>query len=287
MLLLAVLCVSARTADQALEAAEDEAMAQQPRGLGSRMVDRFAAVNVDGGMLDVSSAVDWAVELRELRLGDDAYEDDMLPYIAVGDDAATLMEAPSENGLAVLRRKQQYSGLEVEVLESQLVVLHGTEKPEERRRREAAGLGPENRLASQLACRPINGSAMFMRARRVQLARSFLWQRLRSPPTLGCWCWPAGLLACWRERAWLRAALRIREERLVRPASPLRPCATVSTVAAELPIPRRLTARLVHRWADRVDGASQGFNPSPGPSLNTHPIPSPAPPHPSPKPKLG
>ena len=162
MLLLAVLCVSARTADQALEAAEDEAMAQQPRGLGSRMVDRFAAVNVDGGMLDVSSAVDWAVELRELRLGDDAYEDDMLPYIAVGDDAATLMEAPSENGLAVLRRKQQYSRLEVEVLESQLVVFHGTEKPEERRRREAAGLGPENRLASQLACRPINGSAMFM-----------------------------------------------------------------------------------------------------------------------------
>ena len=52
------------------------------------------------------------------------------------------------------------------MLESQLVVLHGTEKPEERRRREAAGVGPENLLASQLACRPINGSAMFMLAHR-------------------------------------------------------------------------------------------------------------------------
>lgn len=130
------------------------------------MVDRLAAVNVDGGMLDLSAAVDWASELRQLRLGDDAYTDDVLPYIAVGDDAATLMEAPGENGLAVLRRKQLYSGLEVEVLESQLVVLHGTEKPEERRRREAAGIGPENLLASQLACRPINGSAMFMLAHR-------------------------------------------------------------------------------------------------------------------------
>ena len=81
------------------------------------------------------------------------YTDDVLPYIAVGDAAATLLEAPGENGLAVLRRKQLYSGLEVDVLESQLVVLHGTEKPEERRRREAAGIGPENLLASQLACR--------------------------------------------------------------------------------------------------------------------------------------
>ena len=130
------------------------------------MVDRLAAVNVDGGTLDVSAAVDWASELRQLRLGDDAYTDDVLPYIAVGDAAATLLEAPGENGLAVLRRKQLYSGLEVDVLESQLVVLHGTEKPEERRRREAAGIGPENLLASQLACRPINGSAMFMLAHR-------------------------------------------------------------------------------------------------------------------------
>ena len=166
LVLIAVLGANARTAEQALEAAEDEAMAQQPRGVGGRMVDRLAAVNVDGGMLDLSAAVDWASELRQLRLGDDAYTDDVLPYIAVGDDAATLMEAPGENGLAVLRRKQLYSGLEVEVLESQLVVLHGTEKPEERRRREAAGIGPENLLASQLACRPINGSAMFMLAHR-------------------------------------------------------------------------------------------------------------------------
>ena len=166
LVLAAVLGVSAGTTDQMLEAAEDEAMAQQPRGLGARMVDRLAAVNVDGGVLDMVSAVDWASELRGLRLGDDAYTDDVLPYIAVGDDAATLMEAPGENGLAVLRRKQQYAGLEVEVLESQLVVLHGMEKPEERRRREAAGLSQENRLASQLACRPINGSAMFMLAHR-------------------------------------------------------------------------------------------------------------------------
>ena len=167
LVLLALLGARARrTADQALEAAEDEAMAQQPRGLGERMVDRLAAVNVDGGTLDVSAAVDWASELRQLRLGDDAYTDDVLPYIAVGDAAATLLEAPGENGLAVLRRKQLYSGLEVDVLESQLVVLHGTEKPEERRRREAAGIGPENLLASQLACRPINGSAMFMLAHR-------------------------------------------------------------------------------------------------------------------------
>ena len=167
LVLLALLGARARrTADQALEAAEDEAMAQQPRGLGERMVDRLAAVNVDGGTLDVSAAVDWASELRQLRLGDDAYTDDVLPYIAVGDAAATLLEAPGENGLAVLRRKQLYSGLEVDVLESQLVVLHGTEKPEERRHREAAGIGPENLLASQLACRPINGSAMFMLAHR-------------------------------------------------------------------------------------------------------------------------
>ena len=95
LVLLALLGARARrTADQALEAAEDEAMAQQPRGLGERMVDRLAAVNVDGGTLDVSAAVDWASELRQLRLGDDAYTDDVLPYIAVGDAAATLLEAP-------------------------------------------------------------------------------------------------------------------------------------------------------------------------------------------------
>ena len=102
---LVLIAVLGAHAEQALEAAEDEAMAQQPRGVGGRMVDRLAAVNVDGGMLDLSAAVDWASELRQLRLGDDAYTDDVLPYIAVGDDAATLMEAPGENGLAVLRRK--------------------------------------------------------------------------------------------------------------------------------------------------------------------------------------
>ena len=111
----------------------------------------------------------WAANMDELVLGEDEVEDERLPTIDVGDDQATLPDA-SPKALAVLRRKQLANmGLVVEVLESQLVVVSGVESKAQSAKRRAAGLGPENALASALACRPINGTALFLLAHRLPL----------------------------------------------------------------------------------------------------------------------
>ena len=55
--------------------------------------------------------------------------------------------------------------MRLDVLESQMVVISGLESKEEARQRRAAGLSAENVLASQLACTPINGTALFFLVR--------------------------------------------------------------------------------------------------------------------------
>jgi len=132
-------------------------------------------LDASGGfeLSDDDGAMAWAQALRELRLGEDGVEDEILPSIAVGAAEATLMDAPDARAIAKLGRKQLAGHLKVEVLESQLVVIHGMESKEERLERERAGIeSAENVLASQLACRPIYGTAFFLLAHRHPIAGS-------------------------------------------------------------------------------------------------------------------
>ena len=103
----------------------------------------------------------WAAEMSEVRLGENGVEDEILPTIPVGAEEATLMDAPDAKGMGLLRR-QQVAGARVDVLENQLVIISGLESKADRKRRVAMGLGEENVLASQLACRSVNGTALFM-----------------------------------------------------------------------------------------------------------------------------
>ena len=147
------------SADAALEAAEDEELAS--------MGATRAAINAEGSVID-DADVTWAGAMTELTLGADGVDDERLPTIAVGATEAELPEA-SNNALAVLSRKQKMagSGLRVDVLESQLVVISGMESKADRAARAARGIeGVENVRASELACRSINGTALFLLAHR-------------------------------------------------------------------------------------------------------------------------
>ena len=154
--LLLLQCVAVRqqasqqqvAANAALEAAEDEATNELQK----------VEVQPDGALAELEHG--WAASLQELTLGEDGVDDERLPTISVGGDAAELPEA-SANAVAILRRKQLTGGLRVEVLENQVVVVSGMETKGQRQRREAAGLGPQNQMASDLACHPINGTAIF------------------------------------------------------------------------------------------------------------------------------
>ena len=103
----------------------------------------------------------WASDMLAVRLGEDGVEDEILPTIHVGSTEAELLDAPDPNGIAQLRRKQ-LGGARVDVLENQLLIVSGLESKEQRKSRMALGLGVENVLASELACRNINGTALFM-----------------------------------------------------------------------------------------------------------------------------
>lgn len=163
LFLLALAACSQLSIDEQLRTAEDEAeredlmrQAVGADGTSDELVDR---------LYDDYKAGEWAAGLREIVLSNEGVDDEVIPSIAVGDTEAELMEA-TVNAFAVLKRKQQASGLIVEVLESQLVVAYGVETKAQRRNREAAGLGVENKLASELACRDINGTALFLLVRR-------------------------------------------------------------------------------------------------------------------------
>ena len=93
-----------------LETAEDEAALFEQ-----------AVIGADGSPLP-SNDLAWADGMRELVLGDDGVDDEVLPTVPVGATQAELLEA-TPNAFAALRRKQLSGGLTVEVLESQLVVV--------------------------------------------------------------------------------------------------------------------------------------------------------------------
>ena len=150
LLLVLSVCASARDLLEEAEAEERGVMSTTAFALGGE------------SMLDGL----WAAAMAEVRLGEDGVEDEVLPVITVRATEAELQEAPGAQGMEVLRRKQ-FAGLRIDVLESQLVVAYGMESPADRRRRESEGImSAENKLASELACRPINGTAMFMLVRR-------------------------------------------------------------------------------------------------------------------------
>ena len=159
--LLPLACLHAQSANAALEAAEDEMQRLEVSPLGA-WGEEWGA---DGGSDD--SPIGWGEELRQLVLGEDGVDEEVLPTIVVGASEAELPEA-SVNAVSALRRKQlgKRSGLRVSVLESQIVIVSGMESKEQRLQREAAGLGVENVLASALACTPVNGTAYFMLAHR-------------------------------------------------------------------------------------------------------------------------
>ena len=166
--LVAMLVASASCGhDELLERAEDEAAGRGPLTAAERAViaDRVQSViEADGGLMRADAS--WAAGLTEVRFSDGGVDDEVLPYVPVGADEAELKVAPAAKGMAVLHRKHKFSGLQVDVLENQLVVLSGMETAAERKSREANGLDFENRLASELACTSINGTAMFMIAYR-------------------------------------------------------------------------------------------------------------------------
>ena len=144
-------------------------------GTASRMVDRMADADQLRALDRMARGDDeeeeeywasrWASNMREIRLGANEVEDEVLPEIKVAADEATLMKAPGQKGLAVFMRKQLAGMLQVDVLENQLVVVSGMESKEDKKRRASMGLDlddVENVFASELACRSINGTAFFM-----------------------------------------------------------------------------------------------------------------------------
>ena len=169
MRLALVLCAllalvgAGRSADDLLAAAEDEAEKEELTDeMRAQITARVAAAFGD----DDADGTEWASRLTELRFSEGGVDDEVLPYIPVGASEAELKEAPAAKGMAVLSRKQRFAGLKVEVLENQVVLLSGMENAAERKARLAAGLGIENAYASALACRPVNGTAMFLLAYR-------------------------------------------------------------------------------------------------------------------------
>ena len=163
--------VAAQSHDRLLQEAEDEAE-EKVRAFQDEFGGTTFTMSSDGNILGSDDADDedplaWAAGMTELRLGEDGVEDEILPTIAWGADAATLMDAPSAKAIAVMGRKQIAGHLQVEVLENQLVIIHGMENKEDRANREKAGVeSSENALATELACRPIHGRAMFLLAHR-------------------------------------------------------------------------------------------------------------------------
>lgn len=162
MLMAMVAAVAAgRSADEMLAQAEDEEL---------NRVQLSSAFRVSTSDED---AIAWAAGMLEIRLGEDGVEDEILPTIPVGATQATMMDAPDAKGVSVLGRKQLGQGLKVDVLESQLVIISNMESKDDRARREAAGItSTENVFASELACRPINGTALFMLVHRNPVAGS-------------------------------------------------------------------------------------------------------------------
>ena len=167
---LATLTTASRSADELLEEAEemqDETLSPAEKARIAEQVDSVLqrAVGADGE-ISSSDYDGWADGITRLRFSDGGVDDEVLPYIRVGAMEAELKEAPAAKGMAVLSRKQRFAGLQIDVLENQLVVLSGTESAAEKKQRAAAGLGIENPFASGLAGRSINGTAMFMIAYR-------------------------------------------------------------------------------------------------------------------------
>ena len=170
LLLVALVSGQERTANELLEAAEDEAATADERlrprrdHIAARVAAAFSVAH-DGRIDDLVSS--WADQMSEVRFSEGGVDDEVLPYIPVGATEAELKPAPAAKGMAVLHRKQRFADLQVDVLENQLVVLSGTESADERKARLRAGLGFENEYASELACRPVNGTALFMLAHRM------------------------------------------------------------------------------------------------------------------------
>ena len=168
-----VALASSREANELLEAAEDEAAALgetlRREDIAARVASAFSVAH-DGRSDYLMGS--WAERLTEVRFSEGGVDDEVLPYIPVGATEAELKDAPAAKGMAVLHRKQRFAALQVDVLENQLVVLSGMESVEERKARLRAGLGIENEYASALACRPVNGTALFMLAYRRPVADS-------------------------------------------------------------------------------------------------------------------
>ena len=173
---LSLLAMAFGSLNDDLEAAEDASyMEVHSDGTVSRMVDRMADADQLRALDRMARGDDeeeeeywasrWASNMREIRLGANEVEDEVLPEIKVAADEATLMKAPGQKGLAVFMRKQLAGMLQVDVLENQLVVVSGMESKEDKKRRASMGLDlddVENVFASELACRSINGTAFFM-----------------------------------------------------------------------------------------------------------------------------
>lgn len=166
-----------RSADAMLEEAEEAAD-------GGRLLDDAARENIAQSVSAAFSVAhnaavqeddfgsSWGLDMSQVRFSDAGVDDEVLPYIRVGATEAELKDAPASAGMAVLHRKHRFARLQVDVLENQLVILSGTESADERKSRLGAGLSVENVYASELACRPINGTAMFMLAHRQPVAGS-------------------------------------------------------------------------------------------------------------------
>lgn len=146
-----------------LETAEEEAELEQARA--RIFIGADGATRSGSDEEEEYQATAWAANMHKLVMGDEGVDDEVLPTIPVGAMEAELLDATT-NAFAALKRKQLAGGLIVEVLESQIVVAFGMESREQRKRRVALGLGIENKYASDLACRPINGTAMFFLVRR-------------------------------------------------------------------------------------------------------------------------
>jgi hypothetical protein len=144
------LCLSvwARSMDSMLEEAEDAAAVS---------LQQFTLPS--GEVLDLATdKMSWAMAMQEVRFSEYGVDDEVLPSIAVGATEAVMMEVPSPQGMEVLRRKLLGGFLQLDVLQNQLAVISGGESREDRARRQAIRAGVENKLASELACHPINGT---------------------------------------------------------------------------------------------------------------------------------
>lgn len=152
LLLLLLSSLPARAEPGAMQATMDEAgLTATEYTLQQDNLDDLAALEASA----------WAADMREVRLGEDGVEDEIMPIVLPGErEASEASERDPAPDQVALRQLLRNAGLvnagrvqtPFAVLENQVVVL--------------SGMGSEpsrpNEYASELACTPVLGSAAFL-----------------------------------------------------------------------------------------------------------------------------